>query len=149
MSTELLSLLLEPFRKIRHMFLSYRFKNILNIFILPRRWSKVINPYIWVCDRGNPRYRADPLGFRNKRLRFRRSPFNRGYLRRQEELEAQTSHASWSGLLLPFLDSKTLQEVITRPRVPLGSMISRPSHLPDQATSDQSQSRSWCILVPV
>ena len=103
----------------------------------------------WVCDRGNAWYRADSLGFWEQKVPIPRSPFNRGYLRRQEELEAQNSHASWPGLLPSFLDSKTPQEVITRPRVPWGSRISRPRHLPDQATPDQSRSRSRCILVPV
>ena len=89
------------------------------------------------------------LGFCEQKVPIPRSPFNRGYLRRQEELEAQNSHASWPGLLPSFLDSKTPREVITRPRVPRGSRISRPRHLPDQATPDQSRSRSRCILVPV
>ena len=91
----------------------------------------------------------DSLGFGEQKVPIPRSPFNRGYLRRQEELEAQNSHASWPGLLHSFLDSKTPQEVITRPWVPWGSRISRPRHLPDQATPDQSRSRSRCILVPV
>ena len=41
----------------------------------------------------------------NKKVPFWRSPFNRGYLRRQQELRLHTSHAAGSGLVLSFLGS--------------------------------------------
>ena len=48
------------------------------------------------------------LGFGQKRSRMcsiLKSPFNRGYLRHQEELRVPISHATGSGLFVPFLGS--------------------------------------------